>query len=129
MNPTTPSEFNFVIQSTIETTFKTICLLHDHEVGFEWVTTIASEKGQGAMVKIDFNLAWTQLGRHILDRFRNALNAFGYDLDYNEDVHGFEAICLFIKPSEKIRQEASDGFYADLQTQEEEQLQKSGRLY
>lgn len=129
MNPTTPSEFNFVIQSTIETTFKTICLLHDLEVGFEWETTIASEKGQGAMVTIDFNLDRTQLGRHILDRFRNALNAFGYDLDYHGDVHGPKSICLFIRLSEEIRKEASDGFYADLQTREEEQLQKSGRLY
>ena len=129
MNPTTPSEFNFVIQSTIETTFKTICLLHDHEVGFEWETTIASEKGRGAMVTIDINLARTQLGRHILDRFSNALNAFGYDLAFHGDVHGPESLCLFIKLSEEIRREASDGFYADLQTRDEEQLQKSGRLY
>lgn len=131
MNPTTPEQFNFVIQSTIETTFKTICSLHDlNEVTFEWVTNIASTNGIGASLIINWDMPRSRVGRHILDRFRNAVNAFGYDFEVKSASSKTVNTCaLFISLSEEIRQDMQDAEYGEFCDREEQQLQKSGRLY
>ena len=79
-----------------------------------------------AGVMIDRDLTNTNSGRHTLDRLRNALNAFGYDFA----AHSVPSGCfLMVSLSDEIQQEASDADYSDFCDREEEQLQKSGRLY
>jgi len=130
MNPTTPEQLNFVIQSTIETTFNTICSGLDREVNFMWLTNIATTNGIGASLVINWDMPRSRVGRHILDRFRNAVNAFGYDFEVESasDKNGNNC-CLFISLSEEIRQDMQDAKYGDFCDREAEQLQKSGRLY
>ena len=130
MNPTTPEQFNFVIQSTIETTFKTICSLHDlDEVTFDWVTNIASTNGIGASLLINWDLPRSRVGRHILDRFRNAVNAFGYDFEVKSAAEIVNTCALFISLSEEIRQDMQDAEYGEFCDREEDLLKESGRLY
>tara|TARA_Y100000114_G_scaffold33298_1_gene28748 strand:+ start:138 stop:530 length:393 start_codon:yes stop_codon:yes gene_type:complete len=130
MNPTTPEQFNFVIQSTIETTFKTICSLHDlNEVTFDWVTNIASTNGTGASLVINWDMQRSRVGRHLLERFRNAVNAFGYDFEVKSACKTMNTCALFISLSEEIRQDMQDAEYGEFCDREEELLRESGRLY
>ena len=123
MNPTTPEQLSYAITDSLARTFRLIVLQQDNDVNLDWTW----HKGHtNAVVMIDRDLTNTNGGRHTLDRLRNALNAFGYDFTAHDVPSG---CALFISLSDEIQQEASDADYSDFCDREEEQLQKSGRLY
>lgn len=126
MNPTTPSEFNFAIQNAIESTFNLIAAQCGEEIKFDWQYTLPGGGGASAAASVDRNLTNTSGGLYILDRLINALNAFGYTV---KAVGGNGKTVLQITLCDKIQQAASYAEYSDFCDREDEQLQKSGRLY
>ena len=131
MNPTTPSEFNFAIQSAIESTFNLIVAQCGEEIKFDWEgSRLTDFGGGGAVAFVDSALTMTRGGRYILDRLNNALNAFGYEARaglFHSDITGEDKPYLRIQLSDEIQQDASDADYGDFCDQEEKQLQKSDR--
>ena len=126
MNPTTPSEFNFAIQTAIESTFNLIVAQCGEDMTFDWKFTLPGSGGGSAAAFVDRDLSDTRGGRYILDRLTNALNAFGYTV---KATGGNGKSFLQITVCDVIEQDASDADYGDFCDREEEQLQKSGRLY
>jgi len=132
MNPTTPHEFGFAIQNSIESTMHLIALNHGNELKFDWTFTLntACPTGIDGSVFLDCDLTKSHQGRHLLERFRNALNAFGYDFTVlGSERAGVDKCHLSIRVSAEIKQDGDDAEYADFCEREEKQLQKSGRIY
>ena len=133
MNPTTPSEFNFAIQNAIESTFNLIVAQCGEDIKFDWVRNLPGSGGGFAAAFVDRDLTKTRDGRYILDRLNNALNAFSYEVHPTGSgewrTGGEGKTFLDIRISKEIEQDASEAQYGDFCDREEEQLQKSGRIY
>tara|TARA_Y100000114_G_scaffold105569_1_gene98831 strand:- start:2825 stop:3226 length:402 start_codon:yes stop_codon:yes gene_type:complete len=131
-NKLTAEKLCSAIQENIESMINLILNQSDKKVGWEWVGSISQDN---VTVYMDTDLSRSSSGQHTLDRFRNALNALGYDFtfvsasDCVKIVYPDRQLKLNIKVSEKIMQDASDADYADFCKREEEQLQKSGLIY
>lgn len=126
MNPTTPSEFNFAIQNAIESTFNLIVAQCGEDIKFDWTRNLSGTGGESANCFVNRNLTNTREGRYLIERLNNALNAFSYKV---HAIGGGSTTFLDIRISKEIEQDASDAQYGDFCDREEEQLQKSGRLY
>ncbi len=125
MTPTNPSEFNFAIQNAIESTFNLIVAQCGEDLKFDWRFTLPGSGGAAAVASVDRRLTTTRVGLYILDRLTNALNAFGYTVKAVGDGNTVLQITL----CDKIQQAASYADYNDFCDREEQQLQKSGRIY
>lgn len=133
MNPTNPSEFNFAIQTAIESTFKLIAAQCGEDLKFDWEgSRLTDLGGSGAIAFVDSDLTMTRGGRYILDRLNNALNAFGYEAradTFHSDLTNEQKPYLRIQLSDKIQQDASDADYGDFCERWDAAMQKSDELY
>ena len=127
MNPTTPSEFAFAIQNAFESTFNLIAAQCGEDIKFDWKHTLTESDAGCAIAFANRDLTKSRGGRYILDRLANALNAFGYTV--KAVGNNGRTTFLQITICDEIQQDASDADYSDFCDREEEQLQKSGRLY
>jgi hypothetical protein len=129
MQPTTPEQFNFAIQNSIESNFALIAELYGEGIEFKWARTLPESNGSDAMVLIESDLTANEYGRYMLERFRNVLHAFGYDFRASGTGTDVDRCVLMIKLSREIDQDRSDADYSDFCHNEEEHLKKSGMIY